>query len=219
MSKKSVIYQLTLNSACFTSWSSSILFLRLISGRVYRCDRANLPQPNISRCMFWPSFVPLLRIPCHNQMFGFFWQLPETFSSLLLFDTQTYVVLHHCHRILDISQLTLRCHSLSPQNVSILSHDRTRAARRFFFFFLSHIYKWMCRYPKMCISLPFHGVCWCLEASLRVPRFILSACCHRLWKTITVCVLVKVPTWLSSFFCAHVWTRTFLDGSCVDKDK
>lgn len=140
MSKKSVVYQLTLNSACFTSWSSSILFLRLTSGRVYRCDRANLPQPNISRCMFWPSFVPLLRIPCHNQMFGFFWQLPETFSSLLLFDTQTYVVLHHCPRILDILQLTLRCHSLSPQNVSILSHDRTRAARCFFFFLsLSHL--------------------------------------------------------------------------------
>lgn len=117
---------------CFTSWSSSILYQDVfIDVTAPICH--NLTSAAVC---FSPSFVTLLRIPCHNQMFGFFWQLPQTFSSLSLFDTQTYVVLHHCHRILDISQLTLRCHSLFPlKRLNPIS--RSYACREAFFFFLS----------------------------------------------------------------------------------
>lgn len=141
---------LCLKKVSFTSWPSTLPALLL-----------GLP-PSSSSVLHQDVFIDVTAPICHNltsaavcfglplfhysafpviiKCFFFFWQLPETFSSLLLFDTQTYVVLHHCPRILDILQLTLRCHSLSPQNVSILSHDRTRAARCFFFFLsLSHL--------------------------------------------------------------------------------
>lgn len=120
---------------CFTSWSSSILYQDVfIDVTAPICH--NLTSAAV--CFGLPLFR-YFAFPVIIKCLFFFAPSWNLLLSLSLFDTQTYVVLHHCHRILDISQLTLRCHSLSPQNVSILSHDRTRAARRFFFFSLSHL--------------------------------------------------------------------------------
>lgn len=117
---------------CFTSWSSSILYQDVfIDVTAPICH--NLTSAAV--CFGLPLFR-YFAFPVIIKCLFFFAPSWNLLLSLSLFDTQTYVVLHHCHRILDISQLTLRCHSLFPlKRLNPIS--RSYACREAFFFSLS----------------------------------------------------------------------------------